>query len=234
MRHVTKKAEGEIDYSRVVSISLTQANPVAPFNINMENMFSGLQYVRLRAVEIAFAYDGIVQNTDPANGTLGVVLIKSDNKLGPKVVVANPAVRQWGSTSATLVGGALLYNVDPRGTWTGRLSSKAMSGAGSGWDFNFAPNWPKSIVLRFNVQAVPDQSYRWDLVVQSGQSLMGNYFDEDRFKPLSDVFIRHQHNYNFGIPQTHELNPEGGNVQAINPTFRQAGCDGRSNVIGLY
>lgn len=156
MRAVTRISESELEFTRSITVTVPPA-PAAPVAVVFDAPFAGFKYVRIRSVGMAFCTaDGEVKNNVDGNASIGAVMVKTDTKLGPSVVVVHPNVRQFsGSRDPQFIDGPLLYNVDPRGTWSIRLSEKGISGIGMDWP---RADKIKQLVIQFRVIAVPDNS----------------------------------------------------------------------------
>lgn len=155
MRAVTHIGESEIEFTKNFVVPIPPGAGNGPFPLDTRTAFAGLKSVRLRSISMSYTYsDGSYPNNGDGNGAVSVVLLKTDETIGPKPVVVNPNVRCWSlQGQAQAIDGALLYNVDPRGNWSGRVNQKGMTGSGDEWANR--PN-AKNLVVQFHVVAVPD------------------------------------------------------------------------------
>ena len=149
MRAVTRVGEVEIELSKavdvVVQVSPPPGNPV--FNLYVD--FPGLTSVRLRSIAASFyrTGSGNLVNDNISNSIIGMSLVKTptgpaevalgykqDQNAGPAIVAVIPAIRQWSpQSSPASASGSLLYNVNPIGTWAGRLNFVGRDGTGQNW-----------------------------------------------------------------------------------------------------
>lgn len=152
MRAVTLVGEREIELIKLIPIPIPTASTGSA---SIDKLFDGFKMVRLKSIAASFTLDGgDTKNTNEGNGSIGVLLVKSDSKLGPKVVVPFPAVRQFTAQRDPIgVDGGLIYNVDPRGNWSFRVSSKGMNGIGGEW---LRATTIKQIILHLRVVCVVD------------------------------------------------------------------------------
>lgn len=150
MRAVTLLSEREIEFTRVVPTAVPEQP--GPFNIDLTPSFAGFKSPRVRAIGASFNADGDVQ------AGLGLVLVKTETKTGPRVVIPIPAVKQYSnSRDPVMIDGAAVYNVDPRGSWTARLSKKGFAGGATTDQFDRAA-LIKKMLIHIRIQAVPDDT----------------------------------------------------------------------------
>ncbi len=87
------------------------------------------------------------------NAGFGLVLVRSNVNFGPRPIIVIPAVRALGSdrNPESVTGGAV-YNIDPRGEWSIRMSAKGVT-------TNNVPiergDWVKGLVIKLRVVCVP-------------------------------------------------------------------------------
>jgi hypothetical protein len=156
MRAVARVGESEIEFTRVISIPVAPATPAAPASINFDTSFPGFKMLRLRGIAACFCQDpGDVKNDNAGNASIGAVMVKTDGGLGPRVVIPLPSVRQFGAQREPVyVDGALIYNVDPRGNWSYRVSTKGIGGNGAAWE---RAALIKSLIVYMKLVGVPEE-----------------------------------------------------------------------------
>jgi hypothetical protein len=130
MRAVAKLGETEIEITRYVLISNV---PASVFDFDLSGTFLGLTHVRLRSLAVSFCADaGVIGGPSPdekkSNASFGFVMVKSNNQFGPRSVIVLPAVKGYGQQRVPdSISGAAIYNVDPAGVWSMRLSTKGVT-----------------------------------------------------------------------------------------------------------
>jgi len=154
MRAVALIGESEIEIVRHVAINTIQSGA---FEFDFSKTFEGMKHVRLREVSASFTGDdGNFQGAQAfqkLNAGFGLVLVRSNVNFGPRPIIVIPAVRALGSdrNPESVTGGAV-YNIDPRGEWSIRMSAKGVT-------TNNVPiergDWVKGLVIKLRVVCVP-------------------------------------------------------------------------------
>jgi hypothetical protein len=159
MRAVTLAGEREIEFVKTVSVSVpptvVAGSPVFKFKVD----FPGFRSVRLRAIAASInGFDKQYAQSAYFNSTYAISLIKEDPSMGPNAVAVLPQVRPWGPQANPVnVSGALLYNVNPEGEWTGRISSNVIDGNGQRSPIPGPQGIIHHLIFEFRVVATVDK-----------------------------------------------------------------------------
>jgi hypothetical protein len=128
MRAVTLVGEREIEFSKSIS-TLKVVYDSQNFTVDLD--FPGFRSVRLRSIGASFFVSAHYRNAIGGEGAIGVSLVKPDVSIGPIAVAVLPGVRPWSPQAIPVsASGAMLYNVDPRGQWMGRINAVGFGGDG--------------------------------------------------------------------------------------------------------
>jgi hypothetical protein len=153
MRAVNQIGESEIEIVRYIRID---AVPVGAFDHDFTDVFAGMKYVRLRDLSVSFCgADADVTTTVPrANASFPVVMVLDGAQLGPRPVIALPGVNAFGAQRQTqTVSGGAVYNIDPRGNWSIRMSATGVTTNNTAISRD---TWVTGLVIQLHVVCVPD------------------------------------------------------------------------------